>query len=345
MKRRLASGLAVPALVFALAAPAFATGDCSGLGRYVSVGGTAGFNALVDPDFTTALLATGRVRLYEHGVAVAAAIDDSPASDPYSILNSIENVFAGTGPGEAELGLVGANYFTLPASGYPGYYQYQYVDSGLSPSDANVNVPYKPAGAIKYDRKNVETWEAWVQAAQSVGIATMAPIVGPNLAWKAGSPIFPPTREEYYDFNSPFWQLARFEASYGGAIAFDSPVDFFLNGGSGPGYRAFVEQAIRWGNARGIRTTMLVSALNRANFTADTEKFVGELSAAGAIPSEWSVDDYEDTDPNDAAAMGPDTMQNTTTEVGLWLALNAPVYARGSANGHLAGGTTCFPAR
>jgi hypothetical protein len=316
---------------------------CSDLGRYVSVGGTAGFNALVEPDLTAALLATGHARLYEHGNAIAAAIADSPPSNPYGILTSIENVFAGTGPGEAELGYVGANYFTLPASGYPGYYQYQYVASGLSPNAANVNVPYKPAGAITFDRKNVEAWEKWVLAGRSAGIATMAPIVAPNLAWKPGSPIFPPTRRDYYDINSAFYDLTRFEATYGGAIAFDAPADFFLAGGSGPGYREFIEQAIRWGNARGIRTTMLVSNLNRATFSEDTEKLVDVLSAHGAVPSEWSVDDYEDTDANDAAAMGPDTTPNTTTEVALWLAVHAPVYEAVRRNGRFVAGSTCRP--
>ncbi len=310
----------------ATTAQASVPGDCSQPGRYVSVGGTAGFNTLANPDFTTALLATGRVRLYEHAGAVAAAIADSPPSNPYAGLNAIESVFAGTGPGEAELGLVGANYFTLPAGRYPGYFQYQYVNSGLAPNAANVNVPYKPASAIKFDRRNIRKWQAWVQAGQSVGIATMAPIVAPNLAWKPHSPIFPPTRREYYDLNSPFYDLARFEALSGGAIAFDTPSDFFLAGGSGAGYQRFIEQAIRWGDAHGLRTTVLVSPLNRRTFTEDTKRFVGLLLAHGAVPTEWAVDDYENADPTDARAMGPETRRNTTTEVGLWLARHAPVF-------------------
>jgi hypothetical protein len=318
-------------------------GECSNLGQYVSVGGTAGFNTLVKPDFTTALLATGHVRLYEHATAIAAAITDSPASNPYAVLNDIENVFNGTGPGEAELGLLGSNYFTLPAKSYPGYYQYQYVNSGLRPDAANVNVPYKPASAIRFDRKNVRAWEAWAQAGRSVGIGSMAPIVAPNAVWKPGSRIFPPTRREYYDLNSSFYDLARFEASYGGAIAFDSPSDFFLAGGSGPGYQRFIEQAIRWGNAHGLRTTVLVSSLNRKTFTEDTKEFVRVLLAHNAVPTEWAVDDYENTHPNDANAMGPDTRRNTTTEVGLWLAVHAPVYMQVYENGNVVGGITCRP--
>ncbi len=331
------NGVGTPAIVATPSA-------CSNLGQYISVGGTAGFNTLVRRDFTVGLLATGHVRLYEHGTAIAAAIADSPSSNPYAILSAIERVFAGSGPGEAELGLVGANYFTLPANRYSQYYQYQFVNSGLNPNAANVNVPYKPASKIRFDRHNVRAWKNWVQAARSVGIASMAPIVAPNLPWKPHDPIFPPTHAEYYDINSAFYKLSRFEALYGGAIAFDSPASFFLAGGSGSGYRKFIEQAIRWGNARGLRTTMLVSPYpTRSNFTQNTERFVGVLTAHDAVPSEWAVDDYENTNPNDADAMGPDTRTNTTTQVALWLATQAPVYVQVRENGKLVPGMVCRP--
>ena len=218
---------------------------CAHLGQYVSVGGTGGFNMLANADFTTALLAAGHVKLYEHGNAVASAIAGSPPTMPYAILNAIEMVFGGTGPGEAELGWVGPNYFTLPAS--YGYYQYQYVNSGLNPNSANVNLPYKPPSAIHLTPANVRAWKMWTQAAKMAGIQTIAPIVAPNIPWERGKLIFPPKRAEYYDINSAFYALPRFEASYGRAISFDTPAKFFLAGGSGPGYQSFIEQAIRWG--------------------------------------------------------------------------------------------------
>jgi hypothetical protein len=86
---------------------------------------------------------------------------------------------------------------------------------------------------------------------------------------------------------------------------------------------------------------VLVSSLARGTFTEDTKNFVSVLLAHDAIPTEWAVDDYEDTDPNDASAMGPDTRRNTTTEVGLWLALHAPVYVPVYENGKMVGGITC----
>ncbi|MGB9651122.1 MAG: hypothetical protein WCB01_04910 [Candidatus Cybelea sp.] len=311
-------------------APDIATstvGRCTNSNGYISVGGIGGFNALVNRNFTTALLSTGHVRLYEHANAIASAIADSPRSNPFRILNAIETIFSETGPGEAELGYVGANYFTLPAKEYPAYYQYQYVSSGLTPNAANVNVPDRPPWAITFDQRNVRAWKLWVQAGRSVGISSMAPIVAPNAAWKPHSHLFPPTRREYYDLNSPFYDLARYEASYGGGIALDTPPNFFLTGGSGRGYQHFIEQGIRWGNAQGIRTTVLISPYpGRREFSHDTKEFVRALLAQGAVPTEWAVDDYENANPHDTRAMGPDTRANTTTNVGLWLARHAPVF-------------------
>jgi hypothetical protein len=253
-------------------------------------------------------------------------------------------MFVGTGPGEAELGLAGADYFTLPASKYPEYYRYQYVASGLNPNAANVDVPYKPPSAIHYTPANERAWKMWTLAGLSVGIESMAPIVAPNATWEAGNPIFPPKRAAYYDINSSFYELARFEAADGGGIAFDAPPKFFLAGGSGPGYQRFIEQAIRWANAHGLRTTVLISPYSgRSKFTADSRKFVDVLTLHSAVPSEWAVDDYENTDPDDANAMGPDSVVNTTTNVGLWLAENAPIFVQGSENGSAAGGRVCRP--
>jgi hypothetical protein len=79
--------------------------------------GTGGFDALRDRGQFEELLKTGHVGLYEHANAISAA-EKSPGD-----LGDIERVFSGTGPGQAELGQVGWNYFTLP----PSYAYYQRV--------------------------------------------------------------------------------------------------------------------------------------------------------------------------------------------------------------------------
>jgi hypothetical protein len=302
---------------------------CSNLGQYIFVGGTAGFDALRDGDQFQELLKTGHVGLYEHANAINAA------ENPPSILKAIEQVFSGTGPGEAELGQVGWNYFTLPPS--YGYYQEQYIQNGLHPSEANVNTPADSAAPGQLE-EDLEQWREYVDAARTVGIESVAPVVGPN------DPDEPKLGENVFATN-PFYALERGEALYGKAMAFDAPPNFFLTGGSGPGYEKFIVQAIQWGNAHGLRTTMLLSPypwpanadgqldnfrqFTGNTFSRDTREFVRRLIKEHAVPSEWAVDNYEDTYPHDAPAMVPETVRNTTTEVSLWLARHAPVYAHG----------------
>ena len=313
--------------------------SCLNLGVYIFVGGTGGFDGLENGDQFTELLQTGHVGLYEHANAVVAA------EHPPSIILAIESVFTGTGPGQAELGQVGANYFTLPPS--YGYYQAVYIQNGLHPSEVNVNTPSDaaPPGQLQ---KDLRLWREYVDAARTVGIETVAPIVGPN------DPSEPKLGDHVFATNT-YYALERGEALYGKAIAFDVPPNFFLTGGSGPGYQKFIVQAIQWGNEHGLRTTILLSPypwptnskgkpdsfrqFTNNTFSSDTRTFVRQLSQQQAIPSEWSVDDYEDPYPHDAAAVVPETVRNTTTAVGLWLARNAPVYLNGPHNQ----GVVCGP--
>lgn len=323
----------------AYAAPQDNPGDadvCAHPGQYIFVGGTGGFDALQYGDQFKALLATGHVGLYEHANAVSAA-ENSPGT-----IEAIEDAFAGTGSGQAELGQVGWNYFTLPPS--YGYYQAVYIQNGLHPSEANVDTPYDSVPPNQLENFLV-SWMEYVDAARSAGIESVAPIVGPN------DPNEPKLGDHVFATN-PFYELERREALYGKAIAFDVPPNFFLTGGSGPGYEKFIVQAIQWGNAHGLRTTMLLSPYpwpTNANgqpdtfreftgntFSQDTQSFVSRLMEEWAIPSEWAVDNYEDPYPHDAPAVVPEAALNTTTEVGLWLARNAPVYLKGEDHdGHL----------
>ncbi|HVI10378.1 MAG TPA: hypothetical protein VND65_18965 [Candidatus Binatia bacterium] len=302
---------------------------CSSLGRYIFVGGTGGFDALGHPELFESLLQTGHVGLYEHASAVAAA-EGAPDA-----IREIENAFAGTGGGQAELGQEGWNYFTLPPS--YGFYTDVYLGHGLHPGEANVNTPqdWAPRDILK---KAVEAWREYVNAARTAGIDTVAPIVGPNAA-------FEPKQGDNVFATNPFYALERDQALYGKAIAFDVPPNFFLTGGSGPGYQKFIVQAIQWGNENGLRTTVLLSPFPWPTnaegqpvyfrqfagntFSSDTEKFVKILTEANAVPSEWAVDNYEDPYAEDAPAMVPETEANTTTAVGWWLARNAPVNVNG----------------
>ena len=320
-------------------------GICSNLGEYIFVGGTGGFDALRHGDLFEELLKTGHVGLDERGNAISAA------ENPPSILRAIERVFRGTGPGEAELGQVGWNYFTLPPS--YGYYQQQYIENGLHPSEANVNTPSDSAIPGQLD-EDLKQWREYVDAAGTVGIESVAPIVAPN------DPSEPKLGEIVFATN-PFYALERGEALYGKAIAFDVPPHFFLTGGSGPGYEKFIVQAIQWGNVHGLRTTVLLSVypwptnadgqletfdqFTDNTFSRDTEIFVRRLVEEHAVPSEWAVQSNEDTSRSDAPATTNETALLIPTEVGLWLAENAPVFVPIHVQSHEDNteGVICFP--
>jgi hypothetical protein len=311
------------------------TADCQNPGVYIFVGGTGGFDGLENGGEFAELLQTGHVGLYEHANAVIRA------EHPPAILQAIESVFAGTGPGQAELGQVGANYFTLPPS--YGYYQSVYLQNGLHPTEANVNTPSDTSAPGELE-KDLQLWREYVDAARTAGIETVAPIVGPNAANE-------PKLGDHVFATNPYYALERGEALYGKAIAFDVPPNFYLTGGSGPGYQKFIVQAIAWGNEHGLRTTMLLSPYPWPNhsqgqpdtfrqftgntFEQDTRTFVDGLRQQGAIPAQWSVDNYEDPYPHDTAAVVPETARNSTTAVGLWLARNAPVYGKALPQGVL----------
>jgi hypothetical protein len=321
------------------AVDAAANNACANLGIYVFVGGTGGFDGLENGDQFTELLQTGHVGLYEHANAIIAA------EHPPSIIQSIESVFTGTGSGQAELGQVGADYFTLPPSDH--YYQDVYLGYGLHPSEANVNTAHDgvPRRELqRYEKK----WNEYVDAARTVGIESVAPVVGPNNREE-------PKQGNHVFATNPHYALERYEALYGKGIAFDVPPNFFLTGGSGRGYQKFIVQAIQWGNEQGLRTTMLLSPypwpdnskgkpdhfrqFTSNTFGSDTQTFVRYLIQQQAIPSEWSVDNYEDPYSHDDPAVAPESVPNTTTAVGLWLAINAPVYVNGPHNR----GVVCGP--
>jgi hypothetical protein len=338
-----ALALAIPAAYAApqhnLAGDSRGNTACASSGVYIFVGGTGGFDGLENRDQFNELLQTGHVGLYEHANAVAAA------EHPPSIIQAIESVFTGTGPGQTELGQVGADYFTLPPS--YGYYQAVYLQNGLYPTEANVDTPSDHARQGQL-QKDLNLWREYVDAARTVGIETVAPIVGPNNRKE-------PKQGNHVFATNPYYALERYEALYGKAIAFDVPPNFFLTGGSGRGYQKFVVQAIQWGNEQGLRTTMLLSPypwpynskgkpdhfrqFTNNTFSSDTQTLVSYLSQQQAIPSEWSVDNYEDPYPHDDPAVAPETVPNTTTAVGLWLATNAPVYVNGPHNQ----GVVCGP--
>ncbi len=257
----------------------------------VFVGGVQGFDTFASATVTATLRATGRVGLYAHANAVQQVYDNGD-------LPSIVSAFSGDGSGFAELP------FETNASGwFSSYYTQVDVDSNLTPSIAAVDVS---SYTVDYS-----SWSAYVQAAAAVGISRVTPIFSPNdLADPLG------------DFATlPAYASLRAAALLGGGITLDSPPSYSLARGSA--YLSTIESEIRWANANGITSTVIVSPTSAdfdSSFRETTAQFIAQLAANNALPDDWVVETYA-TD--GTTVIGSEADPESIAGVALWIAQNA----------------------
>jgi len=265
----------------------------------IFVGGVNGFSSLADPSATTKLRATSRVALYQHTNAIVSAVHDGS-------LPAIVRNFRGTGGGEAELPFIAEH----ADQWFHTWFRNMFQDRGLRPTDANVNF----SDYTKFnDPAFFQSWQAYVDAARSVGIKTVAPLFTPN------------TLFQHIDtFEDPIWNGLRKAALYGGALGFDAPPHFFFQ--REQRYRDFVIEEVRWTRRHNLRATVLISPnVSRQNFLSDTKQYVQALKDADAIPTNWVVENYEAKTPYHwPNVVGREDQPDTVTSIALWLADNLP---------------------
>ncbi|MBV1838613.1 Ig-like domain-containing protein [Acetobacter estunensis] len=180
-----------------------------------------------------------------------------------------------------------------------------------------------------------------VNSGWSDGIKTIAPIFSPNYFFQNGdaSSIVAgvggevDTVSNYSELaDSNFYKNLEKAAVYGGALAIDSPADYFIN--AGLDYQQFVENEIRWAVDQGLQVTVVISGFydNTEYNTTDTvndygqdvRKMVAILEATGAVPTNWEVSEYE---AKRTIAAGSDTDPNSEAGIALWLENYAEVSA------------------
>jgi Bacterial Ig-like domain/RTX calcium-binding nonapeptide repeat (4 copies) len=282
----------------------------------VFVGGITGFDDLANPANTALLTATGRVgmEMQEEGVAPAYYAGQLPG---------IVAAMAGTGPGIAEINLVPQSN---AANWWADYFSPIYADNNMDPDAFNVMADFfNPAAFTQFGYSDPGGWlqdfETFMNDGRAYGVQTFAPMFAPNYA---------PSITPWTNFaTDPTYQSIREAALLGGGLCIDAPPGFFFQ--SGPQYQQFVEGMVEWANANHLRTTWLLTpfpaytpdtaAEATANFLPQTQQMIAQLVAAGAVPSQWVVEDYsgENIDP-----VGSDTTANTVANVALWVAQNAP---------------------
>lgn len=281
----------------------------------VVVGGVNGYADLAVASNFADGLSTGRLGLYTHGNGV---IDEGGGG----VNAAIGRAWSAQGQGVAEFGVYDPGFFSK-------WYPVLWGANGLSVAEADVNVNLSDPGLLG-------KFVAFVKEGRAVGhVQNFAPVFSPNSAAAYdGSQASLGT-----GFFDPRWAAVRAASVYGGGIAFDTPPLFAF--WSPPWYLNFVEQEIRWGNAMGLRTSVIVSPyLSGSDYLADAQKFEAILVAAHAVPTQWVVESYDETPqgtyPNDTNfinSIGSEAAPNSEAAVADWFARNAPTSVLGPVSG------------
>ncbi len=158
-----------------------------------------------------------------------------------------------------------------------GDYSFVFTNQGLAPAEAHVNVNAQ----ISWTATDVASWKGYVDNARSVGILNVAPLESGAL----------PQEDPTQPFaTSAFYAGFRTAALYGGGLEIELPSYYWFR--LTPSEQQTVIEEIRWCNADGIRSSILVNNQTDfagdpdPNFATDTVTMLRQLQAEGALPSQ-----------------------------------------------------------
>lgn len=295
--------------------------------RDITFGGMAGFDLLINPNFSTDLRSSGRAGLYLHG----AVMTDLTNNDETSVLDSLVSLFNPYGGQNAELSLLDVyntglsintvNLEALVASDFALWIAntvlQRYLTPGLIPETGTYDCSTRDMAENPSDFTYL--WEALNDSPSTPLLETMATICTPN---EYQDSLLPP-------FSDPTWQFLRDGALYSNAVAFDAPPTAYLSG-FGPNYRQWVVDHIVWAKANGVRTYVIISPNGaQGDFLSATQQFIAHLEANNARPSNWQVVDYSQNtaEPIPAGYLnycGDENVSQSITNIALWVSQNAP---------------------
>lgn len=272
-----------------------------------------GYATLADPAVSAAMLKTGRIGLYQHangnaGLTVAqrsalwatwngqdAAADGTVAEVGGSTIEApgYLQFFGGRYPFEVNMNALasgdGTESYSSPVGAEPGHVYGDYVSAaGLASLERQI------CGAVRH-------------GARSVAVVMTPNGGGEDLADGFAA--------------APFWANVRTAALFGGGIGLDVPPTYWVLRGAG--YQAQVARMVAWANANGLRSSLIVSpyaekpdAAGHSGacgydpaFMQNTRRLVADLAKAGALPTQWAVENYGAAGPacgseNDVAGTG-----------------------------------------
>jgi hypothetical protein len=256
----------------------------------VYIGGVVDLKSFTKHEKIAGLLKSGKVGFYmqESGI-FGASLNGS--------LESIAKAMAGTGPGEAEIGLKAPEWFTE-------HWDATWVKAGLSPTRINVIIDFMADDWLK-------DFKTMVDIAKTRGVTSLAPIFSPN-----GDDM----SLDDFATNPAYAEIAE-AALYGGALTLDPPPNYFFY--RGEAYQEFSYGQLRWARENNLRSTVIMSPHgDNPDFREHAIDFVGAFEKHDALPSSWAIEIY---DSDNKVGIGSAREPNSIVSVALWLAENAPV--------------------
>ncbi len=274
--------------------------------KSVFIGGDFGFQNLSLGN-TAQLMASGRGGIYTHGSAISPG---TIAQD-----QAIWQAFAPEGAGILE---VGQGTFFDKNNAYDAFC----VPVNYVPQEITLDLAAQVDG---FSASDLTAFKAWVDAVRSrpeLAHVIVAPFATPGGTDDAN--LNPLTGENGHVFSTSdsFWGPLAQACLYGKAIAIDLPAGNFIH--LGDGWPEFIESQIKWGNANGIKVSVVFSPTSDGSFVEDVQQSVSKLVAAGAIPTDYSVENYTGVGAMPVAPGASETSPESLNAAALWLAKNAP---------------------
>lgn len=302
----------------------------------VMIGGLIGWTDLSNSSNVSELLATGRVGLYVQESLLDPRNDDefgNPSSN-----GTITGVF-GLTPGETGNEEYEGDFYAGMNTGY--------WNTTSTELDLNFPIAALPANNLAlpdattvnfggtfdspsdyYNFWNsasvLSEWSTYVTGGRQDGVETVMPIFAPNgfIAQNHSSEWDP-------NFLDSSYAGLRQMAIEGGGLAIDAPPGYAEQLTAVPTlyseYITFVEQEIEWADQQGLKSSLILCPYgDDATFSSDVKNFVGSLEAAGAIPAQFVVENYNTG--GSTLGIGSDTDPNSLAGVALWLADNTVTF-------------------
>ena len=321
----------------------------------VMIGGVRAFTNLLNPAIANPLIATGKIGLYQHGAAMTALTPAQVIALLTLWAPTGTTPARGGGEGMAEIALFGqGGDANNPQTGpnriglWGGRYPVETVSIPATITGEPVGSYTAVAGEVHpgqvygsyLDGPGLIDFERGIDAA----IASGASNVAGDFTWNAGDE----------DLDDPFatagfWANVRMAYQYGGGGAFDTPPSYFFF--LGEPYRQELVQQIQWLTQHNLRSTVIVSPFSFAKNTdgtyhagndydpalfENTIRMVGYLKAHGALPTSWTVENYQAPTLPGNANSADGTPEGLDT-VALWLADNPTTTPAATSGGAAAG--------